>query len=140
MGGANGGGDGATARGIAEQPIDPETVFELLANEGSRELLTVLYDRGGTVPVEELAERVAAREREVTDAEAPTTRHVRTRLRQVILPTLAETGIVTYDPETAAVTLVGRGETLETYLACVPESGDRPTTADHDATDFETWQ
>ncbi|MFC3956792.1 DUF7344 domain-containing protein [Halovivax cerinus] len=114
--GAPGGGDESVARSVAHD--SPARVCELLANEGSRQLLTTLYERGGTVPVDELGETVAARERVETDADVPASRHARKRLRHAILPRLADTDLVTYDAETDAVTLADRGERLEPYLAC----------------------
>lgn len=139
MGGAGGGGEEPAASSAGDSPA---LVFELLTNDRSRELLTVLYDRGGTVPVDELADRLAASERDVTDTGVPVARHARKRLRHVILPTLADTGLVTYDPETDAVTLADRGERLEPYLACVRalDADDDTTAVDYWTTESGTWR
>ncbi len=101
----------------------PEAVVRLLTNEQSRLLLSILTDRGGTVPVDELAERLAASKRAELADEAPAARHVRARLRHVVLPMLADTGVLTYDRKTEAVTLTGRGTGLEPYLASIRENG-----------------
>ncbi|AGB15321.1 hypothetical protein Halru_0694 [Halovivax ruber XH-70] len=116
--GASGEGDEPVVRD--ESGHSPAHVFALLASDGGRRLLTTLYDRGGTVPVGELADELTAGEQ--GDADAPTNRHAQKRLRHAILPTLADTGLVTYDRETDAVTLADRGDRLEPYLACVREA------------------
>lgn len=106
-----------------EMPLTPSIAFGLLSARRDRFLLYLLYERGGTIPLTEVTEQLAALENETsTDLlmEDLKTR-VRTSLEHATLPKLVEHDLVTYERESEAVTLSPRGEQLEPYLEFAKE-------------------
>ncbi|WP_225333716.1 DUF7344 domain-containing protein [Halomicrobium urmianum] len=99
-------------------PLTPSAIFGLLADRRPRFLLYVLYERGGTMTLDELAPHLAAIENETTSESLTpkTEERVRARLHHADVPKLAERGLVTYDSDSGAVTLTDAGEGLEPYL------------------------
>ncbi|WP_290816532.1 hypothetical protein [Halovivax sp.] len=101
-----------------EPALTPGTAFDLLAQDRRRYVLYVLSARGGSVHLDELATRLAARKAE-TGAVEPSDqakRRERTALYHAEVPKLVDYGVVDYDPTTCGVTLTGRGRALEPYL------------------------
>ena len=96
----------------------PGVVFGVLADETRRLVLHLLRARGGTSAVDELAERLVAYQEETGRNLLPTTseRGVVTYLRLVVLPDLADHGLVRYDAEDRAATFDPRSDALEPYL------------------------
>lgn len=103
--------------GRGDEPA-PGVVFEVLADETRRLVLHLLRARGGTSAVDELAARLVAYQSETGRNPLPTTseRGVATYLHLVVLPDLAEQGLVRYDAEGRAATFDPRSDELERYL------------------------
>lgn len=110
-------GDRSAGGGEGEEP-PPGVVFGVLADERNRLVLHLLRARGGTTAVDELAARLVEYDSETGRDLLPTEseRGVATYLHLVVLPTLAEQGLVTYDPRDRAVTFATAVEQLEVYL------------------------
>ncbi len=107
-------------RELDDGELTPTVAFRILANERRRFVLYLLVDRGGTVPVEELAALVGGYHAEQNPERGlPSPAH--RRLYHNHLPRLAEHGIVDYVRDDEAVTLTDRGEQLEPYLAFARE-------------------
>lgn len=96
----------------------PGVVFEVLADERRRLVLHLLRARGGTSAVEELAARLVDFQAESGRNLLPTTseRGVATYLHLVVLPDLAEHGLVRYDADERAATFDPQSDSLERYL------------------------
>lgn len=77
---------------------------DLLAHPRRRRVLERLRARGGRAGIAELAEELAAIERETVDDEGA--KLVRLDLLHAHLPKLAEADVLEYDPETGVVELV----------------------------------
>jgi len=103
--------------------LPPGTAFRILADERRRFVLYLLVDRGGTVPVAELADLLAGRNGDDgavrIDSGMPS--RVHRRLYHNHLPRLAERDVVDYDPGAETVTLTEFGEKLEPYLEFAKE-------------------
>lgn len=119
--------DAAAGRDVE---LTPSVAFDALSDRHSRFVLYLLEDRGGTIPVDELAARFAAW---VTEMETATGRvpddveeEIYLRLHHVALPKLVDLELVTYDRDSGAVTLSVRYDRLRAYLefARVQECGD----------------
>lgn len=102
----------------ADEELPPGVVFGVLADERNRLVLHLLRVRGGTTAVDELAARLVAYDSETGRDLLPTEaeRGVATYLHLVVLPMLADHGLVTYDPADRAVTFAAAAEQLEAYL------------------------
>lgn len=104
-----------------EASLTPSVVFGILADKRERFILHLLEARGGTISVEELATRIAAWEQDTT--RELLTNEMEERVRQTLhhadLPKLASYDLITYDPETGAVTPTERANQLEPYLEFV---------------------
>lgn len=126
---SNGGGNerpegppGAAAAGV-EPTLSPSVAFNLLADERDRFALYLLADRGGPVPVDELANHVAALENETKPASVTRKmeRRTRARLFHSTVPKLTSYRVAATTSDTDAVTLTDRGEQLEPYLEFAKE-------------------
>jgi hypothetical protein len=69
----------------------------LLASERRRLALSVLSERSSPVALEELADEIARRERDLDENDAESVRRVRTTLHHVHLPKLADRDFLQYD-------------------------------------------
>ena len=100
------------------EELPPGAVFDVLADERNRLVLHLLRARGGTTAVDELAARLVEYDAETGRDLLPTTseRGVATYLHLVVLPKLAEHGLVTYDSVDRAVTFAAAVEQLNAYL------------------------
>lgn len=100
------------------EELPPGVVFDVLADERNRLVLHLLRARGGTTAVDELAARLVEYDTETGRNLLPTEseRGVATYLHLVVLPGLAEHGLVTYDQRDRAVTFAAEAGDLEAYL------------------------
>ncbi len=99
-------------------PLSPSAVFGILADKQDRFILYLLEERGGTIPLDELAIAVAAWENE-TRSELITKemeQRVQTQLHHSSIPKLAEYGLAETTQDADAVTLTDQGKALEEYL------------------------
>lgn len=103
--------------------LGPSEIFDVLSDERTRLALYLLADRGGTIPIDELATRVADWQRDpaVDSTDAASEQRVVRNLYHVHLPKLTDYGIATFDRTTGAVTLRDRVGELEPYLAFARE-------------------
>ncbi|WP_254271461.1 DUF7344 domain-containing protein [Haloarcula marina] len=89
----------------------PESVVaDLLATESRRAALSVLYDRGSPMVVEDLATAIVARERRVPESAVPAADRdaMREELYTEHIPKLTATGVVEYDSMVGTVELARR--------------------------------
>lgn len=86
----------------------------LLADERRRITVEVLAERGATVPFEELAAAVDARERDEHVEAGEASDRVRIALHHVHLPMLAEAGVLAYDPRTKRIEIRPAGTGVAT--------------------------
>lgn len=105
----------------SEESLDRDEIFDLMSNHRRRYAIHFCKRSEGPVALSDLAEQIAAWERdkeiaELTSAERKT---VYTSLQQTHLPRLDRAGVVTY--ERGEVELTERVETLDIYLDIVPE-------------------
>ncbi len=85
-------------RGHEGHTVDKDTVFEALSAQRRRALVHCLASRTGAAPVDALAERIAAWERDLHDTAPPNhDKRVAASLRHAHLPKLAALGVVAYD-------------------------------------------
>jgi len=104
-------------------PLSPSAIFAILADRQDRFVLYLLEERGGTIPLDELAITVAAWENE-TRSELVTKEmehRKQTQLHHTCIPKLAEYGLVETTQDTDAVTLTKMGEKLDEYLEFAKE-------------------
>jgi len=110
-----------------EQTVDRELVYDALSNTRRRHVIHCLLreDRQGRDAVElaDLSRRIAAWENDVAPeaVTAKQRKRVYTALRQVHLPKLDETGIVSFDPDRGTVEATETTSNVEAYLRVVPE-------------------
>jgi len=106
-----------------EQTVDRELVYDALSNTRRRHVIHCILQEEGRVELADLSRTIAAWENDVA-AEAVTAKQrkrVYTALRQVHLPKLDETGIVSFDPDRGTVEATGATTNVEAYLRVVPE-------------------
>ena len=122
--------DNPPGDGESDEPA-PGVVFGLFTEKRTRFLLYLLYDRGGTIPIDEVAERLASWEGDaaVDDLPTETVERIQRTLHHASLPKLADHGFLTYEHETGAVTLTDRGDRLEPYLEFAREREPEPVEA-----------
>jgi len=103
----------------AGRPDEPQSLslderFEILKNERRRIVLRYLKEVGGTVRLNNLADRVTAIENDI-EVEAITSderKRVYVGLYQFHLPKMAKIGIIEYDQNRGTITLTETGESL----------------------------
>lgn len=102
----------------SDVPLTPSVVFGILANKRDRFVLYLLEERGGTMAIEDLAVAIAAWENDTVPdlITNEMNQRVHSRLFHATIPKLSEYGLVSYDPDSEAVTLTDLGEQLESYL------------------------
>ncbi|WP_436907912.1 DUF7344 domain-containing protein [Halosimplex marinum] len=86
-----------TDDGRAVVELGADERYELLAAERRRAVLAVLDERGAPTPLDELAEAVAARERERAGGSADGHDRLAVSLHHVHLPRMADLGVLDYD-------------------------------------------
>ena len=104
--------------------LSRDEVYDILSNARRRFVIYFLRDRGESVELSELSDRVAAWENDVpveelTDQQV---KRVYVSLYQTHIPKLEETGIVEYDSDSGMVSLTQEVSTLDAYL---PDEGGR---------------
>lgn len=105
------------------ETISRDVAFEILTNPRRRYALTYLRSQSGRVPIGELAEAVAAWERD-TSVELVSSKErksVYTSLYQTHLPKMADAGVVDYDRQRGIVALADRADDLDDYLTPEPQ-------------------
>lgn len=97
--------EGTTQLPVRDEPTET-TFFEVLSDPRRRHVVDVLEDRSTPVSLDDLASRLAMRERSMDgDGTAnATVEDVAISLHHVHLPRLASAGIVIYDAEANVVT------------------------------------
>ena len=98
--------------------LSQDVAFEILTNPRRRYAMAYLRSQDEPVPIGELAEVVAAWERD-TSVELVSSKErksVYTSLYQTHLPKMADAGVVDYDRHRGLVALAGRAEELDDYL------------------------
>jgi small-conductance mechanosensitive channel len=99
------------------EPLDEDTVFDILSNRRRRQIIYYLQDNGGEAPLREVADAVAGWEEgqapeEVTEKQS---RRVYVSLYQSHVPRLTEVGLIEHD-DSGAVRLTDRVRLLDPYL------------------------
>lgn len=107
--------------------ISERLVAELVVNYHRRYALYYLHEQSGPVALEDVARQVAAWERDTTPREVTATEveAVRSSLRRIHLPYLAERTAVTYHPDRDQVTCRVDDPMLELLLANDPRTSVR---------------
>ncbi|SIR88828.1 DUF7344 domain-containing protein [Natronorubrum thiooxidans] len=109
--------------------VSLDRVFELLSKERRRYALYYLEQRGGPVPIEEVAEQVTEWETEGVPESIPEElfERVECSLRHTDLPKASEAEYVEYDPERGVVDVTGTPPEVDAILtvAKVIERPDR---------------
>ncbi|WP_327053223.1 DUF7344 domain-containing protein [Halomicrococcus gelatinilyticus] len=98
--------------------LSRDVAFEILTNPRRRYAMAYLRSQDEPVPIGELAEAVAAWERD-TSVELVSSKErksVYTSLYQTHLPKMADAGVVDYDRHRGRVALADRAEELDDYL------------------------
>ena len=114
-------GQRALAGGSTDGVSQPEA-FDVLSARRRRHVLHYLLQRGSTVDLRDLSERLAAWENGVREEAVTYKQRMRvyTALRQTHLPKMDEAGIVEFDKDRSTVSLTDQGTDLEVYLDVVP--------------------
>ncbi|NHN48531.1 hypothetical protein G9464_13140 [Halostella sp. JP-L12] len=99
-----------------EASVSPADLFGVLADDRTRYALYYLIESDGAASVEEIASRVAERERAARPATADATRRVHTSLYHAKLPKLEDHGFVEYDVDAGTVETTDRAAELTPYL------------------------
>jgi small-conductance mechanosensitive channel len=99
------------------EPLDEDTVFDILSNRRRRQIIYYLQDNGGEAPLREVADAVAGWEEgqapeEVTEKQS---RRVYVSLYQSHVPRLTEVGLIEH-ADSGAVRLTDRVRLLDPYL------------------------
>ncbi|WP_049924990.1 DUF7344 domain-containing protein [Halopiger goleimassiliensis] len=131
----------AVVAGPTDDDEDLDAVYEALADERRRTVLSVLGAQYHPISTETLARDVAAREAGTTERDVSSERvaSVRTSLVHAHLPLLAECGLVTYDAEDDHVSYQGHPELRAEWLVdgvTTAESSDDGDSSDDDADPF----
>lgn len=108
---------------IENRNLTEPDIYHILSNPRRRETLRHLGENGGTVDVGELSTAIAAAE---TNEHPPPTKvrdSVYTSLHQVHLPTLEESGVLTYDRETRTVHRRTGAREIDAYMDVVTRFG-----------------
>jgi hypothetical protein len=99
------------------EPLDENTVFDILSNRRRRQIIYYLQERGGEAPLRDVANAVAGWEEDeepenVTEKQS---RRVYVSLYQSHVPRLTEVGLIEHD-DTGTVRLTDRVRLLDPYL------------------------
>ncbi|MFP8952284.1 hypothetical protein ACLI4Z_04810 [Natrialbaceae archaeon A-arb3/5] len=97
--------------------LTSETVHELLANTRRRHLLSIL-NRSGTEPIDDLALKIAARERNepVERIDEESRQRIAVSLVHKHIPMLEDHDIVRYNSDTRSVALMDVFDEIEHYM------------------------
>ena len=108
---------------LADLDVDTDALFDVLSNPRRRFILTCLEEFSTPVPLRDVAHELATWERdaEITEISADDVTSIRVSLYHVHIPKMADVGLVEYDEERDAVTLVEDGDNA-TSLATLPST------------------
>jgi hypothetical protein len=111
--------------GTSGEPLDEDTVFDILSNRRRRQIIYYLQEQGGEAPLRDVANAVAGWEEDEApeDVTEKQSRRVYVSLYQSHVPRLTEVGLVEHD-DTGAVRLTDRVRLLDPYLN--PHSDETP--------------
>lgn len=107
----------AGVSGSSAEPLDEDTVFDILSNRRRRQIIYYLQEQGGEAPLRDVANAVAGWE----EGEAPEdvtekqSRRVYVSLYQSHVPRLTEVGLIEHD-DSGMVRLTDRVRLLDPYL------------------------
>lgn len=103
--------------GSNAEPLDEDTVFDILSNRRRRQIIYYLQERGGEAPLRDVANAVAGWEEgeDPEDVTEKQSRRVYVSLYQSHVPRLTEVGLIEHD-DTGAVRLTDRVRLLDPYL------------------------
>lgn len=115
--------------GHEPDPLSLTAIFEVLVNQRRRRVLYALHERSNQMTLTELAEQVAALERDAMTDEISEDERQRlaAALHQSHLPRLADIGIVEYDREEGTLSLLDLPERLQRYLDFAAEDENQTT-------------
>lgn len=111
--------------GTSGEPLDEDTVFDILSNRRRRQIIYYLQEQGGEAPLRDVANAVAGWEEDEApeDVTEKQSRRVYVSLYQSHVPRLTEVGLVEHD-DTGTVRLTDRVRLLDPYLN--PHSDETP--------------
>lgn len=111
--------------GTSGEPLDEDTVFDILSNRRRRQIIYYLQEHGGEAPLRDVANAVAGWEEDEApeDVTEKQSRRVYVSLYQSHVPRLTEVGLVEHD-DTGTVRLTDRVRLLDPYLN--PHSDETP--------------
>lgn len=119
--------DGVLSRAgsTSGEPLDEDTVFDILSNRRRRQIIYYLQEHGGEAPLREVANAVAGwEEGEVPeDVTEKQSRRVYVSLYQSHVPRLSEVGLIEHD-DSGVIRLTDRVRLLDPYLN--PHTDDPP--------------
>jgi len=116
-------GTGPHSETVEEPTVDRELVYDALSNTRRRHVIHCVLQEEEPVELADLSRRIAAWENDVAIEAVTSTQRKRvyTALRQLHLPKLDETGIVSFDPDRGTVESTRTTPNVEAYLRVVPE-------------------
>lgn len=117
------GDSGAESASADAETMSRDTAFEILTNARRRYALAYLRTRSAPASIGELAEVIAAHERDTTVdlISSKERKSVYTSLYQTHLPKMADAGVVDYDRHRGTVALADGADELDDYLSPTPD-------------------
>lgn len=102
---------------VSGEPLDEDTVFDILSNRRRRQIIYYLQEHGGEAPLREVANAVAGWEegQALEDVTEKQSRRVYVSLYQSHVPRLTEVGLIEHD-DSGTVRLTDRVRLLDPYL------------------------
>lgn len=112
------------ATGTESEPIATDAIFHLLADSRRRKLLACLQRHGEPLPVADVAEEVAVRDRErdIREVSAEEIKRIYMSLYHTHIPKLEDHDIAVYDQARDIVTLTENASALAPYLESTGEN------------------
>lgn len=100
--------------GVSDQPLSPDTIFELLAHHRRRTILALLQTYSYPLPLADVAEEVAVREHDtsIDGIPADEVKRIYMTLYHRHIPKLSQYEVVSYDQDRDMVALTERGGQL----------------------------
>ena len=102
-------------------PIELDTALDVCEHEHRRIVLATLVDQKQSVPINDLTNAIVKHNHHMPLAEtsSETVTEIQTALHQVHLPTLAEAGLIEYDPERKVVEPTAELNRAESHLSAI---------------------
>lgn len=103
--------------GVSGEPLDEDTVFDILSNRRRRQIIYYLQEHGGEAPLRDVANAVAGWEEDEApeDVTEKQSRRVYVSLYQSHVPRLTEVGLIEHE-DTGMIRLTDRVRLLDPYL------------------------